>query len=100
MSASFSSVRSCFELEHDALVGLLLFPMPTVTSRRVEVRSGLESLYVDVLTPQVLSALDMLAPFDNDRKAVMASRIGRRTARARNRERLTFLDPDATIART
>ncbi len=41
-----------------------------------------------------------LAPFDDDRKAVMA-RGSRAERRARgNRERLTFLDPSATIART
>ena len=44
--------------------------MSTVTSRRIEIRPGLESQYTDVLTPQVLSALDVLAPFDGDRKAV------------------------------
>ena len=74
--------------------------MSTVASRRVEIRPGLESHYADVFTPQVLSALDALAAFDGDRKAVMAARIARRDARARNRERLQFLDPAATIART
>jgi len=74
--------------------------MSTVASRRVEIRPGLESHYADVFTPQVLSALDALAAFDGDRKAVMSARIARRDARARNRERLKFLDPAATIART
>ena len=44
--------------------------------------------YADVFTPQVLSALDALAPLDGDRKAVMAARIARRAPRARNRERI------------
>ena len=74
--------------------------MSTAVSRRIEVRPGLESQYADVLTPEVLSALDALAPLDDDRKAVMARRIARRATRAGNRERLTFLDPSATIART
>jgi malate synthase len=74
--------------------------MSTVATRRIEIRPGLETQYSDVLTPQVLSALDSLASFDGDRKAVMAGRIARRDVRARNRERLTFLDPAATIART
>jgi malate synthase len=75
-------------------------PMPTAISRRIEIRPGLESQYTDVLTPEVLNALDVLAPLDDDRKQVMEGRIARRAARARNRERLTFLDPSATIART
>jgi malate synthase len=74
--------------------------MSTVASRRIEIRPGLESQYADVFTPQVLSALEALAPFDGDRQAVMTARIARRAARARNRERLSFLDPAATIART
>jgi malate synthase len=74
--------------------------MPTAISRRIEIRPGLESQYTDVLTPEVLNALDVLAPLDDDRKQVMEGRIARRAARARNRERLTFLDPSATIART
>jgi malate synthase len=74
--------------------------MPTAVSRRLEIRPGLESQYADVITPEVLSALDALAPLDDDRKAVMTARIARRAARARNRERLAFLDPAATIART
>src|SRR5262245_40890175 len=74
--------------------------MPTAITRRLEIRPGLESQYTDVITPEVLSALDVLAPLDDDRKTVMTARIARRAARARNRERLTFLDPGATIART
>ncbi|HEX7793842.1 MAG TPA: hypothetical protein VF456_05800 [Vicinamibacterales bacterium] len=74
--------------------------MATAVSRRIEIRPGLESQYTDVLTPEVLNALDVLAPLDDDRKQVMEGRIARRAARARNRERLTFLDPSATIART
>ena len=74
--------------------------MPTAVSRRIEIRPGLESQYADVLTPEVLNALDVLAPLDDDRKQVMEGRIARRAARARNRERLTFLDPSATIPRT
>jgi malate synthase len=37
---------------------------------------------------------------DADRKAVLAARYERRAARARNKQRITFLDPQATIART
>src|SRR5262245_24616549 len=68
--------------------------------RKLEIRSNLESAYADVFTPEAVAALEALAGLDADRKAVMAARIGRRAARARNKERIGFLDPQATIART
>ena len=66
----------------------------------LEIRAHLEGAYRDVFTKDVLAALHALAPFDADRKAVMAARIERRAARARNRERIAFLPADALIART
>src|SRR4029079_182403 len=47
-----------------------------------------------------LAALEAVAPLDAERKAVMAARIARRAARARNQESIAFLDPQATIGRT
>jgi malate synthase len=38
-----------------------------------------------------------LAPFDDQRAAVMAARLDRRAARARDRQPITFLDPGAAI---
>ncbi len=39
--------------------------------------------------------------FDKDRRALLTARINeRRNARARNRQPITFLDPQATIGRT
>ncbi|MGE3704639.1 MAG: malate synthase [Vicinamibacterales bacterium] len=67
---------------------------------RLEIRGNLATDYADVYTADALSALDALAPLDDDRKGLMAARIARRTARAKNRERIAFLDPDATIGRT
>jgi malate synthase len=69
-------------------------------TRTLEIRGNLADEYRDVFTREAVAVLDALAGFDADRKAVMASRIERRTARARNRERIAFLDPAATIART
>src|SRR5437764_3129105 len=66
----------------------------------LEVRGNLESAYADVFTPEAVAALEALAGLDADRKAVMAARIARRAARARNQQRIAFLDPQATIART
>ena len=67
---------------------------------QLEIRANLQDAYPDVFTRDVLAALNALAPLDVDRKAVMAARIARRAARARNHERITFLPPDTYIPRT
>src|SRR5262245_24045782 len=71
-----------------------------MAARTLEIRGNLENAYTDVFTPEAVAALEALAGLDADRKAVMAARIERRTARARNKQRITFLDPRTTIART
>src|SRR4051812_32730750 len=71
-----------------------------MTSRSLEIRGTLRDTYADVLTPEAIAALETLAPLDDDRKAVMAARIGRRMARARKRHRIEFLDADSYIPRT
>ncbi|HXT71639.1 MAG TPA: hypothetical protein VN700_17915 [Vicinamibacterales bacterium] len=68
-------------------------------TKLLEIRGGLEHEYTDVLTTDVLAALHALAPLDADRKAVMAARIARRSARERNRERIAFLPPGLRIPR-
>ncbi len=69
-------------------------------SRRLEIRGNLQHTYADVYTAEALAALEALAPFDADRKAVMAARIERRAARARDKQPILFLDPQSTIPRT
>src|SRR5438093_3177655 len=71
-----------------------------MSARKLEIRGNLESAYADVFSPQAVAALEALADLDADRKAVMAARIERRAARARNKQRIAFLDSQATIART
>src|SRR5262249_35764179 len=71
-----------------------------MAARTLEIRGNLENAYTDVFTPEALAALEALAGLDADRKAIMAARIERRAARARNKQRIAFLDPQATIART
>jgi len=71
-----------------------------MAARKLEIRGNLENAYADVFTPEAVAALEALAGLDADRKAVMAARIERRAARARNKQRIDFLDPQATIART
>src|SRR5262245_30685950 len=71
-----------------------------MATRKLEIQSNLESAYADVFTPEAVAALEALAGLDADRKSVMAARIERRAARARKEQRIAFLDPQATIART
>src|SRR5204863_9385937 len=71
-----------------------------MAAKKLEIRGNLESAYSDVYTPEALAALEALAGLDADRKALMAARIERRAARARNKRRIAFLDPQTTIART
>jgi malate synthase len=71
-----------------------------MTARALEIRGNLENAYADVFTPEAVAALEALAGLDADRKAVMAARIERRAARARNQQGIAFLDTQATIART
>jgi malate synthase len=66
----------------------------------LEIHKASQSAYLDVFTPEAIDALLALAHFDDDRKAVMAGRIARRGARARNRERIAFLHPGGTIPGT
>src|ERR671934_1208901 len=71
-----------------------------MAARKIVIRGNLERAYADVFTPEAVAALEALAGLDPDRKAVMAARIERRAARARDKQRIAFLDPQATIART
>ena len=63
-------------------------------------RNSIREDYPDVFTPQVLAALEALAPLNGRRRALMAARIARRKARAEQRQRIGFLDPAATIPGT
>src|SRR5262245_18418183 len=71
-----------------------------MSEKKLEIRGSLQSAYADVYTPEALAALEALAGFDAERKALMKARIERRSARARNQQRIAFLDPQATIGRT
>ena len=67
---------------------------------QIRVRGDLKRVYDDVFTPEVLSALDVLAPLDANRQAVMTARIQRRAAPRARRQPIAFLDPESTIGRT
>ncbi len=70
------------------------------TLHHLVARGDLLTSYADVLTPDATAALEALAHFDADRRSIMVARIARRAARARDRQRIAFLDPDALIPRT
>ena len=67
---------------------------------RLEFSGEALTSYPDVLSPEALAALDALASFDERRKEIMAARLQRRAARARDRERIAFLEPEAQISGT
>jgi len=56
--------------------------------------------YPDLYTPPVVAALEALAPFNRDRREVMAARIARRAERFLNCRRIDFLPAEALIPRT
>lgn len=69
-------------------------------TRRLDYRAGVLETYADVYTPAVLEALEVLAPLNRDRRALMAKRIARRLERQRNQGRIAFLNPESVIPRT
>src|SRR5437660_3586212 len=71
-----------------------------LTSMKLQIRSGLETAYPDVYTPEVLSALASLARFNEAQKALMVKRIKRRTERARKKQHIEFFDPTGSIPGT
>ena len=51
-------------------------------ARRLDYRNSVIKAYPEVYTPAALEALEVLAPFNRDRRELMARRIARRLARA------------------
>lgn len=66
----------------------------------LQIRGTLATRYADVFTPAALTALELLAPFDRDRQALMQARLARRAARTAGRAHIGFLPADAVIGRT
>ena len=66
----------------------------------LQVRGNLATTYDDILSPEILVALNELAPLDLERRAIMQARLDRRNHRQHARERVRFLDANAVIART
>jgi len=66
----------------------------------LEFRAGILECYPDVYTPEVLRALEVLAPLNERRRVRMAARTARRKQRAEQGERIGFLDPTTLIPGT
>jgi malate synthase len=71
-----------------------------MSSNNLKIRNNLQQEYSDVYTPEALSALSSLTPFNKDIKEAMALRIQRRAERQQQKKRITFLDPESYIPRT
>jgi malate synthase len=71
-----------------------------MSARKIQIRGNLEAQYPDVFTQEAITALEAVAHLDAHRKSLMKARIERRANRAKNKQRITFLDPQATIGRT
>ncbi len=71
-----------------------------MTDHKLNIRDNLQETYHDVYTSEVLAALSYMSRFNKDIKAVMASRMQRRTARQQEQKRIGFLAPDDHIAGT
>jgi len=72
----------------------------TLASKNMTIRGNLLEVYSDIYTPEVLDALDSLAPFNTDVKEIMAFRLKTRAERQQQKKRITFLEPSAYIPRT
>lgn len=64
------------------------------------IRPQVQALYPDVYTPEVLTALSVLSPFNQRIKAVMNERMERRAARQKQHQRIAFLNPESLIPGT
>ena len=63
-------------------------------SMKLKIRNNLENSYSDIFTQEVLTALEFLAKYNSDQKALMRKRIERRTKRIVNKEKISFLNPE------
>ena len=67
---------------------------------KLHIRDNIEQSYGDVYTPEAIAALEFMAHFNGEQKAIMEKRTQRRKRRYKAGERITFLDPDSLIPRT
>ena len=66
----------------------------------IRIKNELKSAYLDVYTPEVISALASLARFNKTQKMLMTKRIERRIERARKKQSIEFLNAEDYIQGT
>ncbi len=66
----------------------------------LKISENLKESYADVYTPVALDAMSAMAEVNRQRMEVMAARMERRQRRARDHERIGFLDPDSMVGGT
>ena len=66
----------------------------------LKVRGNLRETYSDVYTREAMDAMSALADVNRQRMELMRARIERRQRRARNHERISFLDPASMVPGT
>lgn len=66
----------------------------------LRIRNNLQDTYSDVYTPPVLKALSSVSHFNEKIKEAMTARIGRRTARSEQQQKIDFLPADSLISGT
>jgi malate synthase len=71
-----------------------------MNSTGLTIRGNLQTEYIDVYTPEVLSALSALSPLNKEIKETMSLRMQRREGRMKERKRISFLDPQSIIPGT
>ncbi|WP_162339470.1 aldolase/citrate lyase/malate synthase family protein [Cyclobacterium salsum] len=71
-----------------------------MSNAEISIRDNLKETYDDVYTKEVLEALHVLAPFNQEVKKLMDIRLRRRNERAQKGKRIDFLNPDTNIPGT
>jgi len=69
-------------------------------ARTLEYRDDVLSAYPDVFTAEARAALEVLAPFNGERRRLLEERAARRRERAARRRPIEFPDPDAVLPGT
>lgn len=67
---------------------------------KLRIRAHLESSYPDVFTFHAMDILASMSRFNENQKNLMSKRLHRRSQRAANKEKVSFLDADDNIAGT
>ena len=66
-------------------------------SHQIIIRDNLGEQYSDIYTPDALTALDVMMPFNAEIKELMKVRVLKRLHRIENKETIDFLPPHDTI---